>query len=141
MSDSCCVLTDPSHAETGVGCSSLLRQFMFTEARPACNQSRQASISCGLVSLCKSPLLLPPLWPWSELSLRIQGCYRQFSYSKGKSEERLLTPVLYEIDQVFNSLTLKQRNTHSFVYSRHCIYWCITINKKETFSEPMDLAG
>lgn len=50
------ILSDTSHTVRTEWCSLLLRQFLFTEARPACNQSRQTSTSCDLMNSWKPPL-------------------------------------------------------------------------------------
>lgn len=51
LSESDWILSDASHIVGIEWCSLLPRPFLFTEARPACNQSRQTSTSCDLMEV------------------------------------------------------------------------------------------
>lgn len=77
LSESDSILSDASHIVKIEWCSLLPRQFLFTEARPACNQSRQTSTSCDLMSSWKSPSQHYPLACGHFLMPGITPCLRR----------------------------------------------------------------
>lgn len=129
-------LSAPPHAENRVVCSSLPRQCLFAEARPACNQSRQASTSWALMSLWKSCPPSPSFCPWlldvgthtmSGLTLGIQTRYHRFHIQKQIKRMASWHPLRMRLT---NCLTHVQAKGHAFL---SCIPdLLLMLNRKQT---------